>query len=162
MSSSERPSYLNNNLPIYDPFYKILFIDCFVSKEYLNTLNTSLCINLKQRNPKDQLFRHGRAVWGSLASAGMGIDEILEFAKIKLICSQNWESIEDQDKYLASVSLLSVRTTLSVDYQVPYGSDLIARYMSTLFSISKDRTNWAFRYFSEPILAEGILLSLFN
>lgn len=136
MSSSERPS-LDNNLPVYEPFYKILFIDEFVSKEYLSNLEKSLYVNLKQRKPEEELFRHGRAIWGSLALAGMDIAEILEFAQSKLICSRNWELIEDQDKYVAYISVLSVRTTLSVNYQVPYGSELVARYLSTFFLLVK-------------------------
>ena len=88
---------------------------------------------------------------------------ILEFALQKLIFSEKWENIKKIfDKLLSSLALMSVRTTLSISYQAAYGSELILKHMSTLFFINKERTSCAFRYFSEPILAEGKLRIIFK
>ena len=159
MSSSERINVSTTNLAIYEPFYKILFIDSMVQKDYFDNLNNSLFRNLIERKAEKTLFFYGRPLWGSLLlQCNSDPDSVLELAHRKLIFSLDWESI--RNKFLPSLALLSVRTTLSISYQVKYGSDLISRYMSTVFYISEDYTNFAFRYFSEPILAQGKLFSI--
>ena len=156
MSSSERINDLGDKLTIYEPFYKILFIDSMVQKDYYANLKSSLFQNLKERKAEQSLYFYGRPLWGSLLlQSNSNPDSVLELAERKLIFSCDWDSIED--KFLPSLALLSVRTTLSISYEVKYSSELISRYMSTVFYISEDNTNYAFRYFSEPILAQGKL-----
>ena len=162
MSYSERISVYSNNLPIYEPFYKILFIDMMIPTDYLPRLRNSLFRYLKARKSVETTFHYGRPLWATLLqSNNYSRQSILDFAQQKLIFSQKWEAIkENYDKFLSSLAIMSVRTTLSINYEATYGSQLISKYMSTLFYINKDLTSYAFRYFSEPILAEGKLLLL--
>ena len=160
MTSSERLKSYDVNLPIYEPFYKIFFIDSMIPADYFTNLKQSLFQSLIQRKKDQTLFHYGRPLWSALLyNCNSDTGSVLELAQRKLIFSSDWESIGD--KFLASLALLSVRTTLSISYQVKYGSELISHYMSTVFYISDERTNYAFRYFSEPILAEGKFYNFF-
>ena len=152
MSTSERINSQQRDLQIYGPFYKILFIDSLIPNNYLSEFSSSIYIKLKTRRSDQTLFYYGRPLWGSIL-AHSNSDTVLEMAKNKLLFNIDWESINS--KFLPSLVLLSVRTTLSISYQVKYGSDLISHFLATVFYISDDRTNYAFRYFSEPILAAG-------
>ena len=159
MSHSERIS-LYSEKPIYEPFYKTLFIDSLVPADYLHGLENSLFNQLKCRKSEETTFYYGRPLWASLLQTKkFSRQSILEFAQCKIIFNDSWKHIKDKyEQFLASLALMSVSTTLSVSYQATYGSELILKYMSTLFYINPDRTSSAFRYFSEPILAEGNLV----
>ena len=134
MSPSERLSE-SNQVPLYEPFYKILFVDSLVPNDYNQNLKAHLYNGLRNRESYSTLFYFGRPLWGSLLSVpNINHDNVMQMAKNKLIHSKSWDSVKN--KFLASIALLSVRTTLSVNYQVFYGSELIARYMSTLFYIN--------------------------
>ena len=135
-----------------------------IPNEYLARLRNSLFQQLKYRKSEKTTFYYGRPLWASfLQSKKYTRQSILEFALQKLIFSEKWENIKKIfDKLLSSLALMSVRTTLSISYQAAYGSELILKHMSTLFFINKERTSCAFRYFSEPILAEGKLRIIFK
>ena len=42
-----------------------------------------------------------------------------------------------------------------ISYNSRYSSDLVAKYMSTLYYVNDDRNEMSVKYISEPILAEA-------
>lgn len=60
-TSSEKSSQKK----IYEPFYKVLFIDHLVPKTYFEKLIENLYNNIDQRDPYKSLFYFGRPLWGS-------------------------------------------------------------------------------------------------
>lgn len=156
MSVSERES----NLDLNDPFYQILFTDELIPEKYLSSIRSDhLYEAVSNRDPFESLFYYGRPLWGAFLNACEPLvrnnKEILLLAQQKIIFNSNWNEIKPDDKYLAALAVLSSRTTLCVNYEVFEGTKLIAQHMSTLFFIDKKRTNCAFKYLSEPILAAG-------
>lgn len=153
LSESERLS-LENNKPPYSPFYKTLYIDHMVPDDYFKNLQKSVYSNLILRDPFVGLFLLGRPLWASMLSEEKNSrTDILNYVCRKIQCADNWKHVES--KSAAALAMFSIRTTLSVDYRVIESADLIARHLATLYFVSKDNTECAFTYFSEPILAEG-------
>ncbi len=88
MTSSERLKSYDVNLPIYEPFYKILFIDSMVPADYVTNLRQSLFQNLKNRKKDQTLFHYGRPLWSALLfNCNSDTNSVLELAKRKLIFS---------------------------------------------------------------------------
>lgn len=153
-SESEKYSRGINKI-LYPPFFKTLFIDHLVSDDYFTNLKKSVYENLLNRDPFNDLFKLGRPLWYSTITEKSDIDKygILDYVCRKIMFQNNWKS--EKSNSAAALALFSNRTTLSLDYRVAENSDLVARHLATLYRISDDHTQCAFRYFSEPILAEG-------
>jgi hypothetical protein len=162
ITASER-STSSQSKKLFKPFYSILFNDALVPREYFEGLNVEGSFNfksLKERDPRLTIFMHGRPLWASIIKADENVKEnaehAIQLAKLKLICANSYESVTSSNKIYACLALLCTRTTLMLSYDIPYGSELVARYMSTLFNINYDRTRTAaFIYLSEPVLAEA-------
>ena len=122
-TSSEKSSQKK----IYEPFYKVLFIDHLVPKTYFEKLIENLYNNIDQRDPYKSLFYFGRPLWGSLIEAFKLLNQreakVFELAQEKLF-NKEWSEIKDESKIFAAIAVLSSRTTLSVDYKVHENSKI--------------------------------------
>ena len=139
------------------PFYSSFFIDKLDGpSKYLNSLVNYSYDKLKERDPNKTVFCLGRPLWQSLFSAGASYNEVIEVAISKLISARKWRESKEFPKDLASLAVFSVRTTISLGYNSNFGPELVSKYMATLFYIDNNRNETAFRYFSEPMLAQGM------
>ena len=143
--------------PAHSPFYSSFFIDKLEGQsDYLKSLENYSYENLNERNPDKTVFCLGRPLWQSLFSAGASYNEVVEVAISKLISASRWCETKDFPRDFASLAVFSVRTTISLGYNSKFGPELVSRYMATLFYINDERSETAFHYFSEPILAQGM------
>jgi hypothetical protein len=142
MSKSERKAANNpkDEGQVYPSFYKFLYNDQFVPEHYRPSLKDpgNLYTTIKNRNPKENLFLYGRPLWSN-------VKDPLELAEEKLICAPCWKNVKERDRLFASLAIISVRTTLSFNYNLIYDHELISRHLSTLFYVDKDRKSIATR-----------------
>ena len=87
------------------------------------------------------LFLLGRPLWGSLitASGNSEHEKILKLAQTKLAFSRNLNLAKSENKSSAALSLISVRTTASVNCQVSYNTEMVSQHLSTLFWIDEKK-----------------------
>ena len=135
------------------PFFETLFVDKLVPQTYLDSLKNLSYRDFKNRDASSTIYSYGRPLWQSVLSHNPS--GVVELAKRKIICSNDWANVEKQKKYLAALALFGVRTTLSLSYNANFGSELVSRYMGTIFYINSKNGEIAFKYISEPILAQG-------
>jgi hypothetical protein len=153
ISSSTRLSELD----IYEPFYGVLYIDALLPKSFnANHLNFE---SFRNRNPYDAVFRFGRPLWASLIQQGS--KNVSELAQKKIICANDWND-KSINKNLAALAVFSIRTTITLNYQSSYSKEMVERHMATLFYVSKSRDEIAFKYISEPLLAESAAKLMLN
>ena len=153
------PKVLDSSKMLCKPFYATLFVDKLVPRTYLDSLKTLSYRKFKNRDPSLSIYCYGRPLWQSLLLQNQS--GVVELAKRKIICANDWTNIENQKKYLAALALFGVRTTLSLSYNANFGAELVSRYMSTLF-YNSENGEIAFKYISEPILAQGKCLLLYS
>jgi hypothetical protein len=146
ISSSTQLSSLN----LYEPFYGILYIDSLVKQSF--NPNELTYESFLKRNPSESVFRFGRPLWASLIQQGS--KNVYDLAKKKILCAKDWDDI-NIDKMLAALAIFAIRTTITINYHLRYSKEMVQRHMATLFYISKKRDEIAFKYISEPILAES-------
>ena len=97
------------------------------------------------------MFYYGRPLWGLLLANNY--PTILELAQEKLICSSDWLLVKDADKTFARLSIICSRTTLLLTCNSNFNSNLVSKFMSTLYYVNDDLSELNVRYISEPILA---------
>jgi hypothetical protein len=144
ISASEREAIKGpNGKPVYDSFYKFLYIDEFVPRNYRPSLDIheTRYTTILNRDPRENLFLYGRPLWNSVIKLPIP----LTLPKQKLICASSWANVAKKDRLFASLAIISVRTTLSFNYNLIYDQELVSRYLSTLFYIEPDRKNYATR-----------------
>jgi hypothetical protein len=88
ITASEGPAAQGeNDKKVYSSFYKFLYIDQFVPKQYEASLNEqkTLYNTILNRNPRENLFLYGRPLWHNNFNP-------LELAQNKLICAASWQA----------------------------------------------------------------------
>jgi hypothetical protein len=153
VSSSTRLSKLD----VYEPFYGVLYIDELVPKTFNS--NELSFESIQKRDPNESVFRFGRPLWASLIQQGS--KSVYKLASEKILCANDWEDT-NINKKLAALAIFSIRTTITLNYQLSYSKEMVERHMATLFYVSKERDEIAFKYISEPILAESAASLLSN
>lgn len=147
--------------------WRMSFCDSLKSTQYERDLknafiNKKLFTFIIKLDLLRTIYCYGRLLWSSLNEAFLEVTkksyfEILNLAKVKLIMANNW-----QDKFLdkpnASLAILAsctniLNTVVTINQNLI--SNLIARYMATLFNTNPSCSVLSFRYVSEPILAEA-------
>ncbi|CAG8643599.1 8161_t:CDS:2 [Rhizophagus irregularis] len=99
----------------------------------------------------------GTPLWGSLAKAGVGVDELIQLALCKI---RNFSN--KKDDYIANFACISCTLALEVPPRIAEVDDLIASHMATAIGISPDRTSILCTYPSDAILASGALKGIIN
>ena len=151
----------------YLPFCQLVFCDALKSTQYENDLmsafiNKRIFTFISKLDLLRTIYCYGRPLWSSLSEAFLEVTkntyfEVFNLAKVKLIMANNW-----QDKFLdkpnASLAILAsctniLNTVVVINQNLI--SNLIARYMATLFNTNENCSVLSFRYVSEPILAEA-------
>lgn len=156
--------------PNHKPFCELIHCNALKSTEYENKLeafNKSTQKNglfdfIKNRDPTKTFFLYGRPLWGSMYNAmyknpNAPLQDVEELARVKLILANNWRDAK-LNKQSASLAILAVCTNLLnhlIITSQELRSDLIARYMGTLFHFDEKSDTISFRYVSEPILADA-------
>lgn len=155
--------------PLYEPFFKILYINSIdhiketenTNRSLVNDYNAFMKLKsvsyeyLKTINSLHTSFLLGRPLWLTLSA--YGYDSLIQLATSKLINrgERTWSSVEKSHQLYAALAIICSRTTLSTYSKLHVGTELVARHMSTLYWISEDSADIAFRYISEPILAQA-------
>ena len=163
ITASQREKGLKN----YPPFCELVFCDQLKSNKYEQNIksaveNTGLLEFIKTRDSLNTIYYYGRPFWCSLNEACKKFSNanhsyLLDLAKIKLIHAHDWQD-PDLNKTYASFAILASRTNILDNIVIKnqdLTSNLISRYMATLFNIDENCNILSFRYVSEPILAEA-------
>lgn len=139
------------------PFNQIFFFDVHFPQEYRNLFESDQFgyKSLTERKPVETLYMLGRPLWPSYIKNKYTTVKLMELARRKLICCDSFKFVEEKNEFLATLAVLCSRTTLMIEYNSSYGSDLVANYMSVLVHISEQRDWTASTYISEPILSDA-------
>ena len=156
----------------HKPFCQLVHCNALKSTVYEEQLETFYRMKAKakkglfkfliNRDPRNTIFLYGRPLWGSMynamnANQSAAPQDLVELARAKLILADNWTA-NNVNKQAASLAILAVTTNLLnhlIITDQELRSNLIARYMGTLFHYSEKSDTISFRYVSEPILADA-------
>lgn len=143
---------------LFQPFTDLLFVNQCVPPEYLNSLSQMSYEELMQRDPTKNVFLYGRPMWAMALSESQNVarENWLHFVNGKLRCGNSTSLSQDKESAIfVAYSFLSVRTTLSLHFDMTYSARLVAKHLATLLHINNTRTRIQFKYIQEPVLAEG-------
>eukprot|EP01119_Soliformovum_irregulare_P016271 TRINITY_DN4686_c0_g1_i3.p1 TRINITY_DN4686_c0_g1~~TRINITY_DN4686_c0_g1_i3.p1 ORF type:complete len:677 (-),score=68.56 TRINITY_DN4686_c0_g1_i3:911-2941(-) len=97
----------------------------------------------------------GRPLWKSMHRMGDPVTALIDFAKLKLRCNQEWNHMNQVERRPALIALACSRFALEVAPKAKFASTLVARSMATCLWISDSRENLYVTYPPEPVLAEA-------
>ncbi|CAJ0765583.1 6042_t:CDS:2, partial [Entrophospora sp. SA101] len=106
----------------------------------------------------------GRPLWGSLWAAKQDVDDQIRFQDIICLAKQkllggivSWKYLNEVDKKIAALAVVSSVATLHVSPVSSIASALVMSHMATLVAISEDHRYHIITYPSEPVMPEAAL-----
>lgn len=123
---------------VFNPIFEINSLDVFVPHDLEDPSGTATAV--------EQLFSHGRPLWGAFLQAGHSWDSLLQFAIDKI------RGYKQQDHMAYHLALLTYRMNFSV-CSPALAEELVASMMRYLISVSIDRNSLITTQPSEPVLA---------
>lgn len=175
-SGSDLVTSDRNKFYLYKPFCEILYVnsikavpedsakDGALVRNYnafmkTNRIDYGYLLNIK---PRHTSFLLGRPLWVTLAVSGYNGLEQLAVMKLLNTETNTWPSVHEQYRLYSALAIICSRTTMSLSSKLKVGTELVARHMSTLYWMSQDCEEIAFRYIQEPILANAAAILMTN